>query len=57
MAKDQAFMARFGPACGKPFYAKKFIQKYPKYKFFEPYLENMPHRNIVKVKIDKYEGT
>jgi Phospholipase B len=29
MAKERVFLARFGPACGKPFYKNLYIKKHP----------------------------
>lgn len=49
MAKKFMFEGRFGPCCGIPFYVKPYIKKNPKYKVFEPYLDDFPHQPWTKL--------
>lgn len=51
MAKHKEFLARFGPACGRPFYKTPYLKKYPQYKKFEPYLEDFPHYEVTKIEL------
>jgi hypothetical protein len=44
LARTMSFIGRFGLPCGQSFSAKKHILKHPKYKKWEPYLEDMPSR-------------
>jgi hypothetical protein len=40
MAKNMCFYARFGSACGRAFSVKKHVKKHPKYKSWEPYVDD-----------------
>ena len=42
MAANRRFVGRFGSGCGRIFNVKHFVSENPKYKQWEPYLENMP---------------
>ena len=42
LAKKMGFVARFGNACGMPFYASKFCNEHRQWKYLEPYLKDRP---------------
>ena len=44
MAKTLSFDGRFGSCCGRVFKAKQFINKYPAYKKWKPYLVDFPYK-------------
>ena len=44
MARDMAFSARYGRACGIPFDAGSFVEQHPEWNWMSPYLESRPHR-------------
>ena len=41
MAKKMSFVGRMGPACGTPFYARRFLEKHSEYKSWEKVLPDM----------------
>jgi hypothetical protein len=42
LAKNFSFWARFGRACGEPFYAEKFLGKNPQWNWLRGYLNDRP---------------
>jgi hypothetical protein len=42
MAQKMEFLGRQGPACGKAFFAKKFLKEHPEYAEWKPVLRDMP---------------
>ena len=51
MAKNMAFMARFGRSCGQPFDAKKFCNDHRQWSYLLPYLHDLPTQPWIKVEI------
>jgi hypothetical protein len=49
MAKKMIFVGRMGPACGTPFYAKRFLEKHSEYKSWEKVLPNMLSEPWIKL--------
>jgi hypothetical protein len=41
-AKNMTFYARWGSACGKPFYAKEFLEAHPQFDWMESILKDRP---------------
>lgn len=42
LAKDFSFWARFGRACGEPFYAEEFLDRNPQWDWLRGYLKDRP---------------
>jgi hypothetical protein len=42
MAKSMSFAARFGTACGKPFYAQKFLDAHPQFEWLGDLITDRP---------------
>jgi hypothetical protein len=49
MAKTLEFMGRFGSACGRKFSIKQHVKKYPEYKSWEKYVNDMKTQKWVKI--------
>ena len=49
MAKEMAFYARFGAACGRTFSVKRHVKKHPKYKKWEPHVYDFKRYKWTKI--------
>ena len=49
MASNMTFVGRWGPACGTPFHAKKFIHDNPKYHAWESVLPDFPRKDWTRL--------
>jgi hypothetical protein len=51
MARELAFLARFGSACGRPFSIRDHIAKHPEYSVWEPYVEDFKPQPWTYIKL------
>jgi hypothetical protein len=51
MASGLSFWGRFGSACGRKFDVKKYIQENPKYKTYEPFLDDIPNNKWTSIQL------
>lgn len=49
MASKMSFIGRWGPVCGTPFHAKKFLHENPKYHAWEPVLPDFPRKDWTQI--------
>ncbi len=53
MARQMSFVARWGAACGTPFYAKKFLEEHPQYSWMKGLLKDRPTEPWTVFKTEK----
>ena len=57
MAKNMAFLVRWGSSCGTPFYKTKFCNKNKQWKYLESYLDDRPSQPWTVFSIYKSDKT